>query len=81
MEFRHELVKIAWIFTGDPQESEDEESNRGDDKYAGLYLYARFHSYYNTLLTEGSELEELHFKILQELQLFVDAFLSRKKHL
>lgn len=75
----HELVKIAWIFTGEPQESEDEQSNRGDEKYAGLYLYARFHSYYNSLLTDGSKLEELHFKILQHLQRFVDVFLSRNK--
>ena len=66
-------------FPGEPQESEDEESNKGENKYAGLYLYARFHSYYNSLLTEGSKLEELHFKILQDLQLFVDVFLSRNK--
>ena len=81
MELRYELVKIFWFFTGEPQGIEDEESDRGDDKYAGLYLYARFHSYYNSLLTEGSELEELHFKILQDLQLFVNVFLSRNKHL
>ena len=66
---------------GEPEDSEDEEANTGEDKCAGLYLYARFNSYYDSLLVEGSDLEDIHFKILENLGLFVDPFLRRNKHL
>ena len=76
-----DFQQILTPLPGESQENDYEETSKEDDKYAGLYLYARFHSYYHSLLAEDSDLESVHFKILEDLRLFVDVYLNRNKDL
>ena len=72
---------------GDSQDDDDDDDNEknGDtktcpsneptDKFGGIRLYARFHSYYEHKTSGSDSLEDVHLKILEKLNDFSQVYI------
>ena len=68
----------------DPEdENEDEQTgdtnnspnNKPTDKFGGIRLYARFHSFYENQTKDTGSLEDVHLKILEKLNEFSQVYM------
>ena len=48
----------------------EEKTRRDSDKFLGIRLYARFHSFYEDRTKDTDDLENVHLDILQKLNDF-----------
>ena len=62
----------------DDDKEESEQESIKVDKYAGICLYSRFHSYYDSHLHENEkepqDIESIHLTILNELKTFASIY-------
>ena len=75
---QYEKTILTFCHDGDENEEREEEeeeegeekTRRDSDKFLGIRLYARFHSFYEDRTKDTDDLENVHLEILQKLNDF-----------